>query len=83
MNIVTSSLHLIGGNHAGRPGVSENATGLDDRTSIPDRLQLVLLAGGVIDQKALGELDRNRVAGLTLLADSALRLQRVHLSGGH
>jgi hypothetical protein len=80
---ITSSLHLIGGNHAGVPGVSEYATGLNDRASIPDRLQPVLLAGGVIDQKALGELDRYRVAGLTLLTDSALRLQRVHLSGSH
>jgi hypothetical protein len=49
----------------------------------PEPLVVDPLVGGVIDQKALGELDHYRVVGLTLLLDSTLRLQRVHLSSGH
>lgn len=37
----------------------------------------------MIDQAALSELNRDNIAGAALLAEAALRLQRVHLAGGH
>lgn len=37
----------------------------------------------MINQAALSELDRDNITGAALLAEAGLRLQRVHLAGGH
>lgn len=72
-----------GRNHASFPSISKDPTSLNHWTSIPNRLQLILLSSRMINQPILLKLDRHHISRTTLLTQPRLWLQWIHLTSCH